>query len=367
MSRRRRSPNPPSRVSLRPRLPAPSPAAGCARGGMPFVVGGMVSGVGRCFHCMRRCGADGREMLPAGPAAWTCTRQKFRSMRRGTHMEISFSAITVPPDAFIDVARVSEQVGYDGLWMSETSHDPFIGLAAATQATDHIALRAAIAVAFARNPMSTAMLANDMQLVSGGRFAIGLGSQLKSHIIRRFGMPWSHPAARMREYVLAMRAIWDCFETGGRLRFRGEFYRHTLMSDYFNPGPNPYGNPQILVAALGELMTEVAGEVADAVVPHLISTRRYLEEVTLPAVRRGREKAGLTMDGFKVYLSPIVATGSTEAEFNAATSKRSEEHTSELQSRSDLVCRLLLEKKKQIFIQYSNFNKKKLITKQKSY
>ena len=135
--------------------------------------------------------------------------------------------------------------------------------------------------------MITATMANDVQLLSRGRLLLGLGSQIKPHIEKRYSMPWSHPAPRMREYVLAMRAIWSCWNEGTPLNFRGEFYRHTLMSPFFNPGPNPYGAPKVYLAAVGELMTEVAGEVADGLLVHPFSTERYIREVTLPALERG--------------------------------------------------------------------------------
>ncbi len=135
--------------------------------------------------------------------------------------------------------------------------------------------------------MITATMANDVQLLSRGRLLLGLGSQIKPHIEKRYSMPWSHPAPRMREYVLAMRAIWSCWNEGSALNFRGEFYRHTLMSPFFNPGPNPYGAPKVYLAAVGELMTEVAGEVADGLLVHPFSTERYIREVTLPALERG--------------------------------------------------------------------------------
>jgi probable F420-dependent oxidoreductase len=236
-------------------------------------------------------------------------------------VELGFSNTGITPEALPGLARESERVGYGALWMSETAHDPFVGLAAASQATERVTLRTGIAIAFARNPMSTAMLAGDMQRLSKGRFALGIGSQLKSHILRRFSMPWSHPAARMREYVLAVRAIWESFDTGSKLRFRGEFYRHTLLSPFFDPGQNPYGNPPILVAALGELMSEAAGEVGDGVLPHTVVTRNYLKQVTLPAAHRGRLKAGKGMDGFQVHLAPLVATGQDEATLRAETAR----------------------------------------------
>src|SRR5690606_3595700 len=133
---------------------------------------------------------------------------------------------------------------------------------AAEHSTD-IELGTGIAVAFARNPMTMAQIANDVQLMSKGRFLLGLGSQIKPHITKRFSMPWSSPAARMREFVLAMRAIWEAWAEGTKLDFRGDFYTHTLMTPFFDPGPNPYGNPKVFLAAVGPRMTEVVGEVCD--------------------------------------------------------------------------------------------------------
>ena len=135
--------------------------------------------------------------------------------------------------------------------------------------------------------MTVALQANDIQALSGGRFVLGLGSQIKPHITRRYSMPWSKPAARMREFILAIRAIWEAWETGGKLDFEGDFYTHTLMAPFFDPGPNPHGNPPILLAAVGPLMTETAGEVADGVLIHGFSTERYLREATLPGAGEG--------------------------------------------------------------------------------
>jgi probable F420-dependent oxidoreductase len=232
-------------------------------------------------------------------------------------VRIDFHGVTDGPDVLDSWAGHVEQAGYDSIWMSETRHDPFIGLTAAALRTRRVAIRTGLAVVFARNPMSTAMLANDLQLISKGRFALGIGSQLQTHITKRFSMPWSKPADRMREYILAMRAIWSCFETGERLRFRGEFYRHTLMSDFFNPGPNPYGRPPVLVAGVGPMMTDLAGELADGFLAHIITTRRLLEEVTLPRLRAARERAGGTMEGYELHVTPIVATGRDEVELRS--------------------------------------------------
>ena len=144
--------------------------------------------------------------------------------------------------------------------------------------------------------MLTAYTANDLHRASNGRFILGLGSQIKPHIEKRFSMPWSHPAARMREYILAMRAIWAAWNDGEKLDFRGDFYQHTLMTPFFAPPPNQYGAPKVFLAAVGELMTEVAGEVADGIIIHGFTTERYVKEVTLPAIERGLAKSGRARD-----------------------------------------------------------------------
>jgi probable F420-dependent oxidoreductase len=211
-----------------------------------------------------------------------------------------------------------ERRGYDGVLSPETSHDPFLPLLLAAQGSEHLDLATGIAVAFARNPMTLAQTSWDLQAASHGRFILGLGSQIKPHITRRFSMPWSHPAARMREMILAIRAIWACWNDGTKLDFRGDFYTHTLMTPFFNPGPNPYGDPRIYLAGVGELMTEVAGEVADGFICHGFTTRRFVDEVTLPALEKGRAKAGKTMDGFELSGPMFVVTGRDEAEMAAA-------------------------------------------------
>jgi probable F420-dependent oxidoreductase len=206
-------------------------------------------------------------------------------------------------------AHELEEMGYDGVLSAETSHDPFFPLVLAAEHTDRIELGTGIAVAFARNPMVLANIGYDLQTYSQGRFILGLGSQVKAHIEKRFSMPWSHPADRMRELILAMRAIWKAWDTGERLEFRGDYYRHTLMTPFFNPGPNPYGPPKVFLAAVGEKMTEVAGEVADGVLLHGFTTERYVREVTLPALERGLAKAGRTRRDIEVSCPVFVVTG----------------------------------------------------------
>ena len=227
--------------------------------------------------------------------------------------------IEFDPSGIGEEARRAEASGYDGVWSSETSHDPFLPIALGAAATEMLEFGTGIAVAFARNPMNLAVLANDLQLLSKGRFMLGLGSQIKPHITKRFSMPWSHPAPRMRELIMAIRSIWATWETGEKLDFRGEFYTHTLMTPFFDPGKNPYGNPSILLAAVGELMTEVAGEAADGLLVHAFSTERYLREVSLPALERGAAKAGKTRADLTVSYPGFVVTGPTESDVAAAT------------------------------------------------
>jgi len=167
-------------------------------------------------------------------------------------------------------------------------------------------------VAFARNPMTTAVIANDLQAFSRGRFMLGLGSQIKPHIEKRYSMPWSHPAARMREYILALRAIWASWNEGTKLNFRGDFYTHTLMTPFFSPGPNPYGAPKVFLAAVGELMTEVAGEVADGILIHGFTTERYLREKTMPALGRALAAGGRSRESFQVSYPGFIITGTPE-------------------------------------------------------
>jgi probable F420-dependent oxidoreductase len=222
------------------------------------------------------------------------------------------------PNGIAAQAVRAEESGYDGVWSAETNHDPFLPIAVGAAATEKLEFGTGIAVAFARNPMTLAVLANDLQLLTGGRFMLGMGSQIKPHITKRFSMPWSHPAPRMRELILAIRAIWKAWETGEPLAFRGEFYTHTLMTPFFDPGPNPHGNPKILLAGVGEHMTEVAGEVGDGFLVHGFSTERYLREVSLPALERGAAKAGKTRLDLTVSYPGFLVTGPDEQTMEAA-------------------------------------------------
>ena len=208
--------------------------------------------------------------------------------------------------------EVERRGGLRGLFVAEAAHDPFVALALAATATERIELGTSIAVAFARTPMAMAYSAYDLQRLSGGRLVLGLGSQIKPHITRRYGMPWSDPAARMREYVAALRAIWHAWQTDHPLDFRGDFYEHTLMPPLFSPGALDGPTPRVWVAAVGPLMLATAGAVADGVICHPLMSRGYLAEVVEPAVLRSRETGGRADEPFEISTLCMVATGRTE-------------------------------------------------------
>ena len=212
-------------------------------------------------------------------------------------------------------AKNLEDAGYDGAFTYEGPHDPFLPLVGAALSTEKIELMTSIAVAFARNPMVLANLGFDLNLLSKGRFILGLGSQIKPHITKRFSMPWSSPAARMKEMISAIQAIWDCWQNGTKLDFRGEFYSHTLMTPFFTPASNPYGIPKIYVAAVGPLMTKAVAESADGLLVHPFHTVKYMEEITLPGVREGLAEANKSEKNFDFSISVMTATGLDEESF----------------------------------------------------
>ncbi|GLW57495.1 TIGR03617 family F420-dependent LLM class oxidoreductase [Kitasatospora phosalacinea] len=237
-------------------------------------------------------------------------------------MRLDLSAAALPAVS-PGLARLAEESGADRISLAETSHDPFLQLARAADRTSRIELATGVAVAFARTPMVLAYQAWGLHESSGGRAAIGLGTQVKPHVVRRFGMPWDRPAARMREYVAAVRAIWHSWQSGERLAFRGEFYRHTLMTPVFAPDPLPYGPPPLLLAGVGPLMTAAAGAVADGFLAHPFCTPRHLAEQVLPGVRAARARAEAdrepwTARPFEVVANVLVATGRDEEEYRTS-------------------------------------------------
>jgi len=221
-------------------------------------------------------------------------------------------------------AKRIEADGFDAAVSTEVSANPFLPLTLAAEHTERIDLMTSIAVAFARTPMTVAQIGHDLNAFSKGRFVLGLGSQIRPHIEKRFSMPWSKPAARMREFIRALHAIWDCWYDGAKLDFRGEFYTHTLMTPNFVPQDRSHGRPRVFLAAVGPAMTEVAGEVADGIIAHGFTTDRYMREVTLPALERGLEKAGRKRSDIEVVCPVFSVVGAKDEEIEArlATTKR---------------------------------------------
>ncbi len=216
------------------------------------------------------------------------------------------------------MARALEDAGYDGCWTGEINHDPFLPMLLAAEHTSTIELGTSIAVAFARNPMTVANVGWDLQSYSKGRFILGLGTQVQAHIEKRFGMPWSAPVRRMREFVVALREIWSCWQDDTKLSFEGEFYTHKLMTPMFTPEPSEFAAPRVFIAAVGEAMTQMCGEVADGLLAHAFTTRRYLDEVTVPAVERGLARSGRDRAEIQISSPVFVVTGRDEAEMATA-------------------------------------------------
>lgn len=206
-------------------------------------------------------------------------------------------------------AQALETAGYNGLMSMENAHDPFLPLGVAATVTEKVELITGIAIAFARSPMSAANIGWDLQAASGGRFVMGLGSQIKAHNLRRFSVPWSAPAPRMREYVQALRAIWAAWKGDGKLDFRGEHYQFTLMTPNFIPENFAAPPPAVTVAAVGPGMLKVAGEVADGVRLHPFCTRAYLDNVVMPKLFEGMTRSGRQRDTFEISGGGFIATG----------------------------------------------------------
>jgi len=211
-------------------------------------------------------------------------------------------------------ARVAEDLGFAGLWTSETKHDAFLPLAIAANESHEIELGTSVAIAFSRSPMEMAQTAWDLQELSDGRFILGLGTQVKAHITRRFSMPWDRPAARLREYILALRAIWDSFQTGESLQFEGEFYRHTLMTPFFNPGPIDHPEIPIYIAGVNTRLAKLAGEICDGFHVHPFHSPEYVRQTVKPAISEGAEQAGRDPEQVTLATSAFVISAENEEE-----------------------------------------------------
>jgi probable F420-dependent oxidoreductase len=211
-----------------------------------------------------------------------------------------------------------EKAGYDVLFTNESKHDPYVLSALMATNTSRIELMTYIAVAFSRTPMVVAHSAHDIQSLSKGRFILGLGSQIKPHVTRRYGMPWSHPAPRMKEFIQALHAIWDCWHDKKPLNFTGQFYQHTLTTHMFTPEDPQHGRPKVMLAAVGPEMTKVAGQVADGLLCHSFTTAKYLREVTVPTVSQELNSHLRDRRQFSFVGMPFIATGETRDELDAA-------------------------------------------------
>lgn len=212
------------------------------------------------------------------------------------------------------LAREAEGLGFDGLWTSETRHDPFLPLALAAEHTERVSLGTAIAVAFPRSPTVVAHAAWDLQAASGGRFILGLGTQVKGHLERRFAVPWAAPGPRLREYILALRALWTCWQTGEPIDFRGEHYRITLMTPFFAPPPLEHPQIPIYIAAVNAYNLRLAGELCDGVHLHPFHSVAYLRQFALPHIEAGLRRAGRRREALVLSTSVFLVTGRTAAE-----------------------------------------------------
>lgn len=214
--------------------------------------------------------------------------------------------------------RLFEEQGFDGVVTAEIQNDPFLVVGMGADATEKVQLRTGIAVAFARSPMTTAYSAHDLNAFSKGRFVLGLGSQIQAHITKRFSMPWHGPARQMKEFITALHAIWDNWYDGKPMDFRGDYYRHTLMTPDFTPKNTRYGRPKVVMAAVGPLMLKTCAEVADGIIVHTFGTRKYMEEQILPRITETLAANGRKRDDFEVSFPPFVITGQNEEAFEAA-------------------------------------------------
>jgi len=213
-----------------------------------------------------------------------------------------------------DYARRVEALGYDCLWSSETQHDPFLPLAVAATVTSRVRLGTAIAVAFPRSPMILAHIAWDLAKASDGRFILGLGTQVKGHNERRFSVRFESPGPKMREIVQALRAIWDCWQNGTKLNFKGRFFRFDLMTPFFNPGPIDEPRIPVYIAGVNQHMCRIAGEVCDGLHVHPFNSPKYLREYVQPAVEEGLRASGRKRADFTYVTSTFVVVGDTEQE-----------------------------------------------------
>lgn len=229
-------------------------------------------------------------------------------------MKVSISLGDAPLRDVPRLAKLYENLGFDVLVFHETKHDPFLAMALAAEHTQRVALRSGVAIAFPRSPMTTAYTAWDLQQLSGGRLELGLGSQVRGHILKRYSTAWLPPAPRMREYVRSMRAVWDTWQTGAPLKFRGDYYSFSLMTPFFNPGPIEHPRIPVYISAVNTNMLRLAREMCEGLLLHPITTPRYVREVVLPELKAGSKRGGRSLEGFELAASGLLVVGETEEE-----------------------------------------------------
>ena len=226
----------------------------------------------------------------------------------------------VSKDIAEDAQRL-ERMGFDGAWSFESKHDPFLPLALAASATSRLQLGTNILVAFGRSPFSVAQTVWDLQRGSGGRFHLGLGTQVRAHVERRYSMPFDHPAARLTDYVRCLRAVWDSFQNDTRPNYEGPFYRFKLINQFFNAGPIEHPDIPVYVAGVNPRMCRVAGEVADGLHVHPMHSVGYLRDVVRPALEDGARRSDRNAEDLQLYAPVMVVTGDTQQEMDEAAAK----------------------------------------------
>lgn len=229
-------------------------------------------------------------------------------------MKVDFYYPSSPPDGAMEAAAGARDMGYDGFFSAETQYDPFLPLAFASKAAPELEIGTAIAVAFPRSPMVTAMTAWDLARLSKGKFMLGLGTQVRGHITRRFSTEWMSPGPRLKDYILSMRAIWDTWQNAAPLKYEGEFYQFSLMTPFFNPGPIPNPKIPIYIAGVGPYLSMLAGEICQGFHVHPFHTTTYLDQVVLPKMKEGAERAGRSIDDVERVTTVFIMTGRDEAE-----------------------------------------------------
>lgn len=229
-------------------------------------------------------------------------------------LDAAFQVDANPLPGAADVAKAAEALGFAALWSPETAHNPFLALTIAAEHTQQLTIGTAVAIAFPRSPMVTAQIAWDLAGFSGGRFILGLGTQVKAHIERRFSSVWDSPVGRLRDYIGALRAIWYCWQTGGKLDYRGQYYQHTLMTPFFSPGPIAHPDIPIYIAGVNTGLAHLAGEVCDGFHAHPLTSARYLREVLRPQIAAGATAAGRDPSACAIAGSALVITGNDKTE-----------------------------------------------------